>query len=97
METKIDYKLMTVFGHKHVVTYSDRPEYSYKQKCLDEDGNVIVDAFGIPKIKKWIMEAPAYLGIKGMVLCGVLKKNETIEEWIVSEEKRKQKIRNTHN
>lgn len=28
------------------------------------------------------MAAPQYLGMQGLVLCGILKKNETLDEWL---------------
>lgn len=28
------------------------------------------------------MAAPQYLGMQGLVLCGILRKNETLEEWL---------------
>lgn len=28
------------------------------------------------------MAAPQYLGMQGLVLCGILRKNETLEQWL---------------
>ena len=85
MET--EYKTCIVHGHEHVVAFSDRKQYSYTAKENDKDGNII-------SVRKIDIAKPNYLGIDGMCLCGVLKKGETLEQWIKAEIIRKKRIAN---
>ena len=92
METKLDYKLFNVRNRKHVVALIDRKEYSYSRSALDENGNFLLNKKGQVIKERWVMEAPSYMGVKGLVLCGILKHGETLEQWIEAENIRKMRV-----
>lgn len=95
METKLDYKLFNVINRKHVVALIDRKEYSYSRSVLDENGNFLLNEKGQVIKERWVMEAPSYMGVKGLVLCGILKYGETLEQWIEAENIRKKRVENS--
>ena len=85
MEAILDYKVVNFLGKNHVVAFSDREEAFFNRKLTDENGNVLLDENGKQRKEKVIsLAAPSYMGIKGLVLCGILRKNETLEQWIAT-------------
>lgn len=95
METKLDYKLFNVINRKHVVALIDRKEYSYSRSVLDENGNFLLNEKGQAIKERWVMEAPSYMGVKGLVLCGILKHGETLKQWIKAENIRRMRVENS--
>ena len=87
METikKNQYKTIIVHGRQHVVKEIKRQEFrcsSYIWELKDGKWVARCDENGKEITKSWIIEAPAYLGMQDLVLCGVLNKNETLKQWI---------------
>ena len=90
MEAILDYKVVNFLGKNHVVAFSEREEAFSNRKLTDKNGNVLLDENGKQRKEKIIsLAAPSYMGIKGLVLCGVLRKNETLEQWIQKEQIKK--------
>ena len=82
---KNQYKTIIVHGHEHVVKEIRRKEFRYSSFIWElKDGQWVArcDENGKEITKSWIIEPPAYLGMTDLVLCGVLKKNETLKQWV---------------
>lgn len=77
----MEYKMRQVNGRFHVVGITDRKGYYVSVPVTDKEGNPI-EIDGIKQRKKLYVEGPKYLGVKGQVLCGVLRSGQTLENWI---------------
>jgi len=73
------YKVVNYFGRECVVTDSERKAYKYTRTItVDGKEKKVVSTIAAPKLR----------GIKGLALCGILKKNQTLDQWIARNDKK---------
>ena len=75
----MEYRVINYWGNNLVVTWSDRKAHKYTRE-IDVNGEKV-------KVENTI-NAPAFMGMKGLALCGRLKPKQTLDQWIARNDKK---------